>query len=60
MSKGYIVSFILTIIAVFMIGIGIGYGIGYAHGTYKINKCKTMTVDEVFDDQNCREFYLGE
>ena len=56
MSKNYKISLILTLIGVFLIGIGIGY----IWGEYKVNKCKTMSPEEAFHTEECREFYLGE
>lgn len=49
----------LLIIAIIIIFIG-GVILGYVAGTYKIQRCKTMGVNEAFEDKHCREFFLGD
>ena len=55
MKKTDLLIVILVLVGVLMIGLGFGY----MWGTQKINKCKAMTPDAAFKDEDCREFYLG-
>ena len=56
MDNNYKMLIFLILIIVFLIGLKLGYILG----EYKVNKCKTMSPEEAFHTEECREFYLGE
>lgn len=54
MSRSNTVALIIGIVGILMIGLGLGY----IWGTYRVNKCMTMTVTDAYQDRECREFFL--